>query len=66
MCGLFLMVPFLDKFIRIKYASDYMCEVDALSVYKSPLYHTNHVAITVYGVQEKTNASTWMQDIFSA
>ena len=25
MCGLFLMVPFLDKFIRVKYASDYMC-----------------------------------------
>ena len=24
MCGLFLMVPFLDKLIRVKYASDYM------------------------------------------
>ena len=37
-----------------------------LSVLKSSLYHTNHVAITVYGVQENTNASTWMQDIFKA
>ena len=25
LCGLFLMVPFLDKLIRVKYASDYMC-----------------------------------------
>ena len=47
MCSGFLMVPFLDKFIKLKYASDYMCHWLLATFCLSPGTKACHSSLSV-------------------